>query len=269
MVVRDGERRDSAWYAVIVDDWPGVRGRSKPGSRARLRRARYPLRNWSFRWSKSVNVIGRGRVGLGDCSAPGGARRRAARRGRRADAALRAGRGHSGRGPGTVPRAWLDRTCLGATPLSALDPHERRFSLHPMQTFTPARGPEQLDGAWAAVTAETDEAAGTGPGARADARARAVRARRRRPAALPRGRGDGLELPRHAARGGRLARRRGRRAARGARAADAPDDRERLRADRPDRARRLGDGGGAPRGDPRARPDLEPLYEALAEATAR
>ena len=25
MLVRDGERRDSAWYAVIDDDWPGVR----------------------------------------------------------------------------------------------------------------------------------------------------------------------------------------------------------------------------------------------------
>jgi len=25
MVVRDGERRDSAWYAVIDDDWPAVR----------------------------------------------------------------------------------------------------------------------------------------------------------------------------------------------------------------------------------------------------
>jgi len=48
----------------------------------------------------------------------------------------------------------------GATPLSALDPHERRFSLHPLQTFTRRRGPEQLDGAWAAVTAETDEARG-------------------------------------------------------------------------------------------------------------
>jgi predicted short-subunit dehydrogenase-like oxidoreductase (DUF2520 family) len=46
----------------------------------------------------------------------------------------------------------------GATPLSALDPHERRFSLHPLQTFTRSRGPEQLDGAWAAVTAEQDEA---------------------------------------------------------------------------------------------------------------
>jgi len=46
----------------------------------------------------------------------------------------------------------------GATPLAALDPHERRFSVHPLQTFTRARGPEQLDGAWAAVTAETNEA---------------------------------------------------------------------------------------------------------------
>jgi predicted short-subunit dehydrogenase-like oxidoreductase (DUF2520 family) len=45
----------------------------------------------------------------------------------------------------------------GATPLAALDPHERRFSLHPLQTFTRSRGPEQLDGAWGAVTAETDD----------------------------------------------------------------------------------------------------------------
>lgn len=46
----------------------------------------------------------------------------------------------------------------GATPLAALAPHERRFSLHPLQTFTRARGAEQLDGAWGAVTAETDDA---------------------------------------------------------------------------------------------------------------
>jgi predicted short-subunit dehydrogenase-like oxidoreductase (DUF2520 family) len=46
----------------------------------------------------------------------------------------------------------------GGTPLSALDPHERRFGLHPLQTFTRARGPEQLDGAFAAMTAETEEA---------------------------------------------------------------------------------------------------------------
>jgi predicted short-subunit dehydrogenase-like oxidoreductase (DUF2520 family) len=57
------------------------------------------------------------------------------------------------------PGPWLAHVS-GATPLSALEPHRRRFSLHPLQTFTRARGPEQLDGAWAAVTAETDEARG-------------------------------------------------------------------------------------------------------------
>jgi predicted short-subunit dehydrogenase-like oxidoreductase (DUF2520 family) len=46
----------------------------------------------------------------------------------------------------------------GATPLAALDPHSRRFSVHPLQTFTLTRGSEQLDGAWAAVTAEHDVA---------------------------------------------------------------------------------------------------------------
>ena len=43
----------------------------------------------------------------------------------------------------------------GATPLAVLLPHVRRFSVHPLQTFTQARGPEQLDGAWAAVTGAT------------------------------------------------------------------------------------------------------------------
>ena len=46
----------------------------------------------------------------------------------------------------------------GATPLAALAPHTRRLGVHPLQTFTRRRGPEQLDGAWAAVTAETGEA---------------------------------------------------------------------------------------------------------------
>ena len=46
----------------------------------------------------------------------------------------------------------------GATPLSALAPHERRFSLHPLQTFTRNRGSEQLDGAFAAVSGDTPEA---------------------------------------------------------------------------------------------------------------
>ena len=52
---------------------------------------------------------------------------------------------------------WIAHTS-GATPLAALDPHVRRFGLHPLQTFTLRRGPEQLDGAFAAVTSETDEA---------------------------------------------------------------------------------------------------------------
>ena len=58
---------------------------------------------------------------------------------------------------------WVAHTS-GATPLSALDPHERRFGLHPLQSFTRSRGPEQLDGAYAAVTAETDEAREVGFG---------------------------------------------------------------------------------------------------------
>jgi predicted short-subunit dehydrogenase-like oxidoreductase (DUF2520 family) len=46
----------------------------------------------------------------------------------------------------------------GATQLAALDPHQRRFSAHPLMTLTRERGPDQLDGAWAAISAETDDA---------------------------------------------------------------------------------------------------------------
>jgi predicted short-subunit dehydrogenase-like oxidoreductase (DUF2520 family) len=55
------------------------------------------------------------------------------------------------------PGPWIAHTS-GGTPLSALDPHTCRFSLHPLQTFTLERGPEQLDGAWAAVSGESDGA---------------------------------------------------------------------------------------------------------------
>jgi predicted short-subunit dehydrogenase-like oxidoreductase (DUF2520 family) len=55
------------------------------------------------------------------------------------------------------PGPWVAHVS-GGTPLAALEPHVRRFSVHPLQTFTHARGPEQLDGAWAAVACETDEA---------------------------------------------------------------------------------------------------------------
>jgi predicted short-subunit dehydrogenase-like oxidoreductase (DUF2520 family) len=51
---------------------------------------------------------------------------------------------------------WVGHTS-GATPLAALAPHERRFGLHPLQMFSRTRGPEQLDGAAAAVSAENDE----------------------------------------------------------------------------------------------------------------
>jgi predicted short-subunit dehydrogenase-like oxidoreductase (DUF2520 family) len=56
-----------------------------------------------------------------------------------------------------APGPWVGHVS-GATPLAALDPHRRRFGLHPLQTFTRRRGPEQLDGAFAAVTAESDAA---------------------------------------------------------------------------------------------------------------
>ena len=54
---------------------------------------------------------------------------------------------------------WLAHVS-GATSLAALAPHTRRFSVHPLQTLSRERGPDQLDGAWAALTSETDEAAG-------------------------------------------------------------------------------------------------------------
>jgi predicted short-subunit dehydrogenase-like oxidoreductase (DUF2520 family) len=60
-----------------------------------------------------------------------------------------------------APGPWIAHTS-GACTLDALEPHRKRFSLHPIQTFTLERGSEQLDGAWAAVTGETTEARETG-----------------------------------------------------------------------------------------------------------
>jgi predicted short-subunit dehydrogenase-like oxidoreductase (DUF2520 family) len=107
---------------------------------------------------ESVNVIGRGRVGSAVAA-------RLEERGVELredgaelillcvpDAAI------SGVARGLAPGPGWIAHVSGATPLAALDPHERRFGLHPLQTFTRARGPEQLDGAFAAVTSETDEA---------------------------------------------------------------------------------------------------------------
>ena len=63
----------------------------------------------------------------------------------------------AGAAAATALGPWLAHVS-GATPLAALEPHERRFGLHPLQTFTRDRGAEQLDGAYAAITAETDDA---------------------------------------------------------------------------------------------------------------
>jgi predicted short-subunit dehydrogenase-like oxidoreductase (DUF2520 family) len=109
----------------------------------------------------SVNVIGRGRVGSA-------LRARLGERG----VELRDGgaelvllcvpdRAIAEVAAGIEPGPWVAHVS-GATPLAALDPHSRRFSVHPLQTFTLDRGPEQLDGAWAAVTAETGEARALG-----------------------------------------------------------------------------------------------------------
>ena len=58
---------------------------------------------------------------------------------------------------GIAPGPWVAHVS-GGTPLAALAQHERRFTMHPLQTLTTLRGPEQLDGAWAAVSAETADA---------------------------------------------------------------------------------------------------------------
>jgi predicted short-subunit dehydrogenase-like oxidoreductase (DUF2520 family) len=57
----------------------------------------------------------------------------------------------------TPGRAWVGHVS-GATPLAALAPHERRFSLHPLQTFDRSGDPSQFDGVWGAISGETAEA---------------------------------------------------------------------------------------------------------------
>jgi predicted short-subunit dehydrogenase-like oxidoreductase (DUF2520 family) len=55
------------------------------------------------------------------------------------------------------PGPWIAHTS-GASFLAALDPHTRRFSIHPLQTFSEDLGPEQLDGSWAAISGESEAA---------------------------------------------------------------------------------------------------------------
>ena len=48
---------------------------------------------------------------------------------------------------------WICHTS-GATSITVLAPHVNRFTVHPLQTIVRGRGPEQLDGAWAAVVGD-------------------------------------------------------------------------------------------------------------------
>jgi predicted short-subunit dehydrogenase-like oxidoreductase (DUF2520 family) len=123
-----------------------------------MRPARHPPRSWSETVIERVQVIGSGRVGSAAAA-------RLRERGVSVveddpdvvllcvpDTAIaEVARSLS---PG---RAWVGHVS-GATPLVALEPHERRFSLHPLQTFDRSGDPSQFDGAWAAATGETDEA---------------------------------------------------------------------------------------------------------------
>ena len=105
---------------------------------------------------QSIRIVGRGRVGTAIAA-------RLTQRGLRIDdngdlvllcvpdSAIEEVAGAIAAGP------WLAHTS-GATPLAALTPHVKRFGLHPLQTIVHGRGPEQLDGAWAAVTGENDDA---------------------------------------------------------------------------------------------------------------
>lgn len=106
---------------------------------------------------ESVNVVGRGRVG--SAIAARLAERSVELRADDAELVLICvpDRAIADVAAEIAPGPWVAHVS-GGTPLSALDPHERRFGLHPLQTFTRARGPEQLDGAFAAVTAENEEA---------------------------------------------------------------------------------------------------------------
>jgi predicted short-subunit dehydrogenase-like oxidoreductase (DUF2520 family) len=123
-----------------------------------MRAARHPPRSWSETVIERVHVIGSGRVGS---AVTARLRERGVGVGEDdpavtllcvpdtaiADVARRLAPGH----------AWVGHVS-GATPLAALEPHERRFSLHPLQTFDRSGDPSQFDGAWAAVAGETDEA---------------------------------------------------------------------------------------------------------------
>ena len=104
---------------------------------------------------------------------------------------------------GVDPGPWVAHVS-GATPLSALEPHERRFCCTRCRRSR-ARGARAARRRLGGGHGRDERGPGPRVRARGAARPAAVRAGRRRAAALPRGRGGRLELPRHAA-PGRVAR---------------------------------------------------------------
>jgi predicted short-subunit dehydrogenase-like oxidoreductase (DUF2520 family) len=123
-----------------------------------IRRARHPVRSWSEIVIERVDVIGSGRVGS---AVSARLRERGVAVGKNdpdvvllcvPDTAIADVSRSLTPGP-----AWVGHVS-GATPLTALEPHERRFSLHPLQTFDRSGDPAQLDGVWGAVSGETPEA---------------------------------------------------------------------------------------------------------------
>src|SRR5688572_18801160 len=83
---------------------------------------------------KSVNVVGRGRVG--SAIAARLAERGIELREEAAELVLLCvpDRAIAGVANEIAPGPWIAHVS-GGTPLSTLDPHERRFGLHPLQTF--------------------------------------------------------------------------------------------------------------------------------------
>jgi predicted short-subunit dehydrogenase-like oxidoreductase (DUF2520 family) len=111
----------------------------------------------------SVHVVGSGRAGLALAGRLRAAGLLSVTTGRAADPAaelvlLAVPDAAIGKVARAIPVGpWIAHVS-GATSVTALSPHQRRFSLHPLQTLTADRGPEQLDGAWAAITFESPEA---------------------------------------------------------------------------------------------------------------
>jgi predicted short-subunit dehydrogenase-like oxidoreductase (DUF2520 family) len=56
-----------------------------------------------------------------------------------------------------APGPWIAHTS-GSASVEELRGHDRRFALHPLQTFTRDGGAAQLDGTWAAISGEGPEA---------------------------------------------------------------------------------------------------------------